>query len=513
MSLRSRATVTLFLIGIFWHRRAGAEERRYSLVIGYNGTPASDATDGSPASPLKFADDDAMAFYELQREAGGRAILLASPDADTRQRHPDSSDAARAPTIEELERGIAALREEMLANMRAGRTAVFFFFYSGHGVRGRDGGGALTLLDAEIDRQTLFAKVLAQVPAEVIHVVIDACHAEALVRARDGDEHAVSLTPSDVAAYLSQTTLNQYPRVGVVVASTSEGTAHEWDLYQSGVFTHEVLSALRGAADVNGDGRIEYSELDAFLSAANREVPDPRARLRAIVKAPIVAPRAILADLSSNRASGRLTGITAGTDAFYIEDARGNRLAEGRPELGFTMSIALPANQRLFLRRGNDEAELLLEPGADAPFRSLTFRPRPVRARGAVENALRAGLFLAEFGPAYYRGYVDRQDMAAVPLLPASPLFHVSREEAPPLPAPRRAWLRPTLLGAAGALMASSLVFGGMAWNARQENLHSVERDSPDVVSRFRVDTGLAAGALVASAACAAVAFFVSGGR
>jgi hypothetical protein len=463
---------------------------------------------------LKYADDDALAFYELQREAGGRSILLASPDADTRQRFPEAAEAARAPTLEELERGMASLREEMLGDMRAGRSTVFFFFYSGHGVRGRDGKGALTLRDGEIDQHMLFDRVLSQAPAEVIHMLVDACHAEAMVRARDGDEHAVTLTPADIAAYLSQTTLNQYPRVGLVMASSSDGTANEWDLYQSGVFTHEVISALRGAADVNGDGRIEYSEIEAFLSAANREVPDPRARLHAIVKAPIVAPRAVLADLRSNQTSGRLTGITASTDSFYIEDARGNRLADGRPELGFSMSLALPANQRLFLRRGGEEAELVLKPGTDLPFKELTFRGRQIRARGSVENALRAGLFLAEYGPAYYRGYVDRQDMAAVPLAPAPPVLETSRGGMPPpVPAARRSWLRPTLFGAAGALLASSMVFAGMAWNARIENQNAVERDSPDVVSRFRADTALTAGALVASVACAAIAFFASGER
>jgi hypothetical protein len=83
----------------------------------------------------------------------------------------------------------------------------------------------------------------------------------------------------------------------------------------------------------------------------------------------------------------------------------------------------------------------------------------------------------------------------------------------PPVPAARRSWLRPTLFGAAGALLASSMVFAGMAWNARIENQNAVERDSPDVVSRFRADTALTAGALVASVACAAIAFFASGER
>jgi hypothetical protein len=131
-----------------------------------------------------------------------------------------------------------------------------------------------------------------------------------------------------------------------------------------------------------------------------------------------------------------------------------------------------------------------------------------------VENALRAGLFLAEFGPAYYRGYVDRQETAAVPLAPAPTLLEATRGGTPlPIPAPRRSWLRPALFGAAAALLASSAIFAGMAWNARDENQRAIERDSPEVVSRFRVETALSAGALVVSAACTAIAFFASSER
>src|SRR5205085_8359123 len=145
--------------------------------------------------------------------------------------------------------------------------------------------------------------------------------------------------------YLADSAPGRYLRVGMAIASSRDGVAHEWDLYQSGVFTHELISALRGAADVNGDGRVEYSELGAFLSAANREVQDPRARLRAVVWPPQAAPRAAIADLAISRGNARLTHIPAAAAPFFIEDARGNRLADGHPELGSTMSLSLPAAQ------------------------------------------------------------------------------------------------------------------------------------------------------------------------
>ncbi len=327
------------------------------------------------------------------------------------------------------------------------------------------------------------------------------------MRPRDNDAQVVALTPADVATYLSQSTLDRYPRVGVVIGGSSDGTVHEWDMYQSGVFTHEVISALRGGADVNGDRRIEYTELSAFLAAANREVQDPRARLRAIVKAPVIAPRTPIANLAVGHETGRLVEIPAAAESFFVEDARGNRLVDGRPEPGFLMSIYLPLDQPLFVRRGDQEAEFVLKRGVDRQFGSLAFRGRPLRSRGAVDSALRAGLFLTQFGPAYYRGFVDRQDVIAVPIAPSLGLFQDSHTGTPP--AGRKSFLRSSLGGASAALFASSVVFGSMSWSASRENQDAVQRDSADAVNRFRVYTALTAGFLVSSAAFAVAALFV----
>jgi uncharacterized caspase-like protein len=57
------------------------------------------------------------------------------------------------------------------------------------------------------------------------------------------------------------------------MASASNTQAHEWDDYQTGVFTHELLSGLRGGADVNGDGRVEYSEMAAFWRPPTAKSP------------------------------------------------------------------------------------------------------------------------------------------------------------------------------------------------------------------------------------------------
>jgi hypothetical protein len=479
---------------------AGATtERRHALVIGYNGSPA--VTEGTPPEPLKFADDDALAFFEWERELGDDAVLLSVVDADTRRRYPQLADLAGPPTLAGLDESVARLRAAMDADLRASVTPVFIFYYSGHGARDKDGQASLTLLDGGLSRRVLYERVLDHLPARIMHLLVDACHAEAVVRVRDAEAGAVVLSPKDVQDYLSQTTLARYPHAGLVIASSSDTESHEWDFYQSGVFTHEIMSGLRGAADVNGDGRVEYSELSAFLGAANNDVQDPRARLHTIVQPPETAVHAPLADLGQTPGTtARLAGISSSAGHFFIEDERGIRLADGHAELGHQVSLTLPADRLLFVRSGDREVSLLLKGGESRSFGALAFQPAAVHHRGAVESSLRAGLFTTPFGPAFYAGYVGRTDAVAVTFASTSE----SEQRAPSSP------LRWVLGTTAGALAASSLVFGGLSWGALHDFQEaSTQRAAHDANTRFQWDTGLAIGFLATGAVFATAAYFL----
>jgi hypothetical protein len=92
------------------------------------------------------------------------------------------------------------------------------------------------------------------------------------------------------------------------------------------IFSHETLSGLRGAADVNGDRRIEYSELSAFLTAANRDIANPRARPSIVVRVPALDRRAPIVDLARVEGSGRL--VSGGAVTRNVEDGLDNRLAD-----------------------------------------------------------------------------------------------------------------------------------------------------------------------------------------
>ncbi len=324
---------------------SAAESRTYVLAIGNNTPPV-----GSALEPLRYADDDAGDFYSFAQSFADGGALLTVLDTESQRRFPDLLGLAQPPTLVGSKRQVARLGELIAADVAAGREPTVLLFFSGHGTSGLDGGApALALLDGPLTQAVLYEEILATLPARYVHLLVDACHAEAVVRPRDLDAAPVAVTASDMRTWAARETLARFPYVGAVLATTASAEAHEWDSYQRGVFTHEILSGMRGGADVNGDGRVEYSELSAFLGAANGEVLDARARVAVVLHPPALNGRAPLVDLTGAHGLARLVGQMASLGALFVEDERGNRLADVHAEPGFDVSVAVPAGQLLFV--------------------------------------------------------------------------------------------------------------------------------------------------------------------
>jgi hypothetical protein len=485
----TRACLVIALLGGMapW---AEAATHRYVIAIGNNAAPAR-----SPdLPPLRYADDDAAAFYTFARGSAEHAALLSVLDATSQRRFPGLAAESHAPTLTELRQTVARFRGYLEADRRAGHESVLLLFYSGHGDSPDQGPASLTLLDGDLTREVLYREVIDQLPASFVHLIVDACHAEAVVRPRDAQAELTKVTGADLAALAGASTLARYPNVGAIIASAAAAQAHEWDAFERGVFTHEVLSGLRGAADVNGDGRIEYSELSAFLAAANRSVADPRARLNVVVKPPAQNGRAPLVDLGTARTNGRVTGSAAGLGAIHFEDELGNRLADLRAEPGFRVNVSLPAGPKLFVCTAAAEGELVLAPGQAVDLSTLALHPPRQTARGALDDSLHRGLFATPYGPLYYRGYVDgRTDF--VPL--SEPAAPAQREPVPP---PSRVPERVAFV-TAGALAATALTFTVLSLRAQNDfDSTRLERPAADAHDRFTTDRAVAIGAGIGAA-------------
>lgn len=365
---------------------AQAPVHRFAVVVGSN------VGEGVRAAPLAYADDDALAMHELLLEAGVESVLLASPDADTRRLHPHTRPLA-PPTLDALRGAVAAQRASMLRARDAGEDVEWLFFFSGHGDVAQ-GEGFLGLEAGRLTRAVLHDDVLAQVPAVRSHVVLDACRAGAVVGSKGPGGLRLPM-PTAFAADPSWPS-----NVGFVLSASAAKDSHEWERLQSGVFSYEVRSALRGAADADGDGRVSYAELGAFLETANRTIDNPRLRPDFVTLPPRGKEGLSLAVLAW---PARGVEATLGEHA-YVERENGERLLDVHAGDGVTR-LHLPSERPLYFRSHDEAREAVLL--ADATrVDALAAAGDTLRRKGARALALEA-LFATPFGEAQVDAYVD----------------------------------------------------------------------------------------------------------
>lgn len=464
---------------------------------------------------LSYADDDAARYAELFEGVADKVVLLSVLDAESQSRHPTVARAARPPTRAALSAAVAEVAAAVKAAAAAGRKTELFFVYAGHGKLTAEKEGSVTLLDGLLLRRELFKEVLDPVPASFKHVIIDACDAYFMVAKRGAAQ------PGDVEAiksFLDKEALEGHPEVGVLVSGSREVQTHEWSALESGVFSHEVRSALLGGADADGDGLLRYAEIAAFVSAANDGLSDPRAKVELFARPPALDLTRPLLDL--RRGSRRFLEIPPALKGrVRIEDARGVRYAEVHASGESPVFVRLVGNEEYFVYRGDREARV---PGSARGINTLddgSFGPQRRAARGAVEDELRKGLFSVPYGLGFVRGYLARDPGLGVLPPPAQrfPDLGESRSVVTSLPpgtvARRAGWITlggGVLLGGGAAVSAvvarnqydaflKRLAIEG-TWDARQ-----IEE-----IENWRLATNLFLGGAVAAGATGLLLLWLS---
>lgn len=221
--------VVALLSGVAGVGRAEAAPQRrhaaYALVIG--------STRGGPGQEdLEFARDDAQRVRDVLVEIGGYApeavALVVDPSPATLL---DALDGARA-----------ALAE----HARRGEPALFLFYYSGHARA-----TALDMGDDELPLTTLRARLEA-LPSTVTLAVLDACQTGAISGVKGAEP----------VADFSYNSVDMLQTAGIAVLASSSGSelSQESPTLGASIFTHHLVTGLRGAADGDADGRVTLSE-------------------------------------------------------------------------------------------------------------------------------------------------------------------------------------------------------------------------------------------------------------
>jgi hypothetical protein len=395
---------------------AAAKTRVYAVVVAQNKSL------DPGVKPLRYADDDGVKDWELLSLYADKSSLFVIMDDETAGVHPDAATTAEVPRKQAILDRLTQYNMMMAADVAHGDDPELFFVYAGHGDIDAAGQGYVNLFDGKLTRGELFHDVVAPSKARFVHVIIDACKSYFMVNSRGGNKRWVDdqvpaeedRSDQQVKAFLADEDLANYPRAGVIVATSGDQETHEWARYQSGILSHELRSALSGAADVNGDGRIEYSELRAFLAAANARVRNPEARIDAYARPPRLDRHHALVDLRNVSGKTRFLHFAPGLSGrFHVEDDRGVRWVDLNKELAAGFDVVVSPNHGYYVMRGDaqgpdetEETEIRAADNRRVELSSLKWKPRAIASRGALDQTFRQDLYRVPFGRGFYDGYV-----------------------------------------------------------------------------------------------------------
>lgn len=388
------------------------QKKTYALVIANNGS----VDEG--VEPLRFADDDGARFYEMFSDVADDATLLTTLDADSQKIFTGLAAKTREPSRANLERAVESMRGRLEADRQAGIQTEVYLIFTGHGNVDETGEGYLSLTDGKLRRSDLYRDVIRPLDADFTHLIVDACHAYFMVRARGGgsdwkDDRSGQTLDDELKAFVEQNKGRQQTmqRVGVILSTSGTAEVHEWSRYRGGVFSHQLRSGLLGAADANGDGAVGYREIEAYLVAANAAVANPKARIRVFAEPPAQDRSRPVVRVSDYDGASLLRVPQGVGGRYHIEDDRGLRYADMNVATAASSTIALinRDDRSYYLRTDSAQAEI---PRGEAVVQSpaLAFAQVERQPRGSVEEAFRTSLFATPYGPSFVAGFTAGRD-------------------------------------------------------------------------------------------------------
>ncbi|MBN1940325.1 MAG: caspase family protein [Candidatus Aminicenantes bacterium] len=201
--------------------------RRFAVIVGAN-------HGGSDRVRLRYAVSDARTINRILQDLGGvapeDALLLLDPKAG------------------DFMSGMKSFRSRVEEAKSGHRRIEVVFYYSGHSDETR-----LLLNEETIPYETL-RETINGIPADVRIAILDSCASGAFTRLKGGKKKPSFLLDEayDMKGY------------AFLTSSSATEASQESDLLRSSFFTHYLSSGLRGAADLNGDGRVTLQEAYQF---------------------------------------------------------------------------------------------------------------------------------------------------------------------------------------------------------------------------------------------------------
>ena len=303
--------------------KANASEGQGPIAIDRYVFAVSANNGGKDRPQLRYAESDARSFANVLSQMGGvskqNIMMVKEPKVADLQRELNALDekiqAARA---KKKTAGAGSSREEVLV------------YYSGHadekGLR----------LGNELYGWQEFRKRIDALHADVKIAVIDACGSGAITRLKGGVAVPAFMVDqsSDMKGY------------AFITSSTQDESSQESDKLRGSFFTHSLVSGMRGAGDLSGDGKVTLSE--AYQFAFNETLQKTEATMGGAQHPSRDMNLAgtgdvVMTDLRSTSAGLELDEDVDGR--LFIRDEKGELVAELYKKGGRAMSLGFPAGK------------------------------------------------------------------------------------------------------------------------------------------------------------------------
>jgi caspase domain-containing protein len=298
-------------------------ETRFLFVIGHNRGTSDEA-------PLRWAESDAKRYMELVREIGNVA--------------PQRTRLLLSPSSAELREAWSEMKGMLIEAKERGDRTVLLYYFSGHG-----DASSIHLGGERQSRESLRRELLAA-PASTVFAVVDACRTDRGLHEKGAVRAPGFAWPLEPGA----------PEGFVMLTSAAAGeVAQESDELGGSLFTHHLLSGMRGSADADGDGTVTLAELYAY--GYSRTLEETHRQTTAVQHSELEVALSGRGALTLTYPRRAIATLELGEDivgrVLVIDDASGRVVAEVTREGRQAIQLAVPPGRyRVHLRR--DDAVL-----------------------------------------------------------------------------------------------------------------------------------------------------------
>ena len=286
--------------------QANQTVRRFVLATGAN-------FGGTTRTPLRYAVSDAQNFVQVLEAMGGVQA--------------NDKFLLQEPTLTEFQHALQNLQERVATASQSANRIEVIVYYSGHA----DENGLLLGRD-RFTYQTL-RQAMQTLKADVQIAVLDACASGAITRFKGGQRQQ---------AFLVDESTDMKGHAFLTSSSETE-VAQESDVIGASFFTHYLVSGLRGAADISGDGKVTLNEAYqfAFQNTLDRTVDTQGGAQHPSYDIKMTGTGDVVMTDLRQTSAGLILGDTL-SGRFYIRDNDRRLVAELNKPAGRSVEIGLP---------------------------------------------------------------------------------------------------------------------------------------------------------------------------